>query len=77
MIQYVYAVKDDIAGTFVPYGHHVNRSVAQRAFKMSCNADGVPASDLGLYECGEFDTNTGIYTGYGVPEFIMRGEKDA
>lgn len=77
MIQYVYVVKDDLSGTYMHFGHHVNEAVAVRSFKMSCNADGVPASDLMLYESGSFDTDTGVYTGLDNPRFIMRGEKDA
>lgn len=77
MIQYVYAVKDDVAGSYSPFGNYVNEAVASRNFKIGCNADGVPASDLMLYECGTFDTDTGIYSGYATPRFIIRGEKNA
>lgn len=77
MIQYVYVVKDDVAGSYRPFGSFVNEAVACRDFKTGCNYDGVPAADLMLYESGTFDTDTGVYDGYNNPRFVMRGEKNA
>lgn len=77
MIQYVYVVKDDLSGTYSHFGHFVNEAVACRSFKIATNANGVPSTDLMLYESGSFDTDTGVYTGYNDPRFVMRGEKNA
>lgn len=77
MMQYVFVVKDDVAGVYRPFGIFVNEAVACRDFKIGCNVDGVPATDLMLYESASFDTDTGVYDGYNNPRFIMRGEKNA
>lgn len=75
MIEYVYAVKDELSGKYNSYGMFVNKAVAERNFKRDVNADGIPATDLMLYECGTFNHDTGIFDGYVTPLFIVRGEK--
>lgn len=77
MIQYVYSIKDEPAASYRIFGSFVNEAVACRDFKIGCDADGVPASDLMLYESGTFDTDTGVFNGYDTPKFILRGEKRA
>lgn len=75
MITYVYCVKDDLSGKFSNYGSFLNKSVANREFQKACNANGVPAADLSLYESGSFDDDTGILDPYSAPIFVSRGKK--
>ena len=75
MIEPVYVIKDELSGKFSLYGTFVNKAVAERAFKVTCNADGMPTTDLMLYESGSFDHDTGVFDGYAAPLFVMRGEK--
>lgn len=75
MIQECYVVKDDLSGNYQYFGNFVNEAVARRSFIAAVNADGMPTSDLMLYHNGNFDSNTGVFTGFNDPVFIMRGEK--
>lgn len=74
MIQYVYCIKDDVAGFFSNYGAFVNKGAASREFSKGCNALGNDAPDYSLYESASFNTDTGVYDSYAAPVFIMRGE---
>lgn len=74
MIRSLYAVKDDLAGSFMFFGDHVNDEVASRTFKMSCSVENVPYRDLSLYRFGKYDTETGNLVEDDL-EFICRGEK--
>lgn len=75
MTNYVYLVKDELSAQFSLFGVYVNKAVAERDFKKAVNADGVPATDLMLYESGTIDSNTGVLDAYTSPIFIVRGEK--
>lgn len=75
MIEPIYAIKDELSGKYDLYGVFVNKAVAERAFKVASNANGVPTTDLMLYELGSFDHDTGVLDGYATPLFVMRGEK--
>lgn len=76
MMQFLFCIKDDVAGQFSNYGTFLNKAVAAREFSKACDAPGVPAADLSLYESASFDTDTGVYDGYATPVFVARGKKN-
>lgn len=75
MTSYVYVVKDELSAQFSLFGVYVNKAVAERDFQRIINNDGIPVTDLMLYECGTLNSSTGTIDAYSTPIFIVRGEK--
>lgn len=69
----MYAVKDDVVGSFNYFTAAPNDDVAIRSFRIAGNAPDVPVTDLSLYRICNFDTDTaGIIPDL---EFLCRGER--
>ena len=71
----VYSIYDKVAGIYsMPICQH-NDNSAKRYFQSVANAScEVAATDCQLYRVGEYDTETGIFTGTEKPEFLCNGE---
>lgn len=76
MIDYIYCIKDDVSGKFTLYGNYVNKGTAERDFQIAVNSGRIPPTDYTLFECGEFNHDTGDISGYDSPIFIARGRKN-
>lgn len=70
----IYSIRDAATG-YLGISADVNDQAATRNFGHACkNTDSLfftHSSDYTLYKVGEFDTDTGIITGYGVPDRLV------
>lgn len=76
MIDFIYCIKDDVSGKFALYGNYVNKAVAERDFQITVNSGRIPPTDYTLYECGEFNHDTGDISGFDTAVFVARGKKN-
>lgn len=73
----VYTIRDVKVGFDTQFLVQANEESAKRAFEMAVNNPGsmlgFKPSDFELYQIGSFNTETGVFTGFGVPVFVIGG----
>lgn len=74
---YLYLIKDVVAGVWkVPF-FEINDNTACRAFRKYVSEQYIGNScDFQLFKTAEYDCLTGIVTGFSAPEFIEQGVDD-
>lgn len=75
MIIKSYSIYDKVAGVYGQPIFASNDDVAKRDFSYFCQSEKVSymSADLQLYNVGAFDTETGVFTGFEKPLFVMSG----